>query len=66
MILCSVIGCPLEHKAKAICEKLESDRCVAYLEVHESCKLCSRLRHWERLEDGTARRMKMDLKSEAA
>ena len=61
MILCSVIGCELELKARAIVDELNGGngraRCNAYMDFHERCSRCDRLKHWERLQDGTARTM---------
>lgn len=62
MILCDVIGCELEHKAKAIVAYLEGGdgraRCNSYNEYHPWCDRCQRVRHWERLEDGRAHEMR--------
>lgn len=60
MILCDVIGCELEHGAKAIRDTLNEGKAPvkAYCEFHQWCDRCKKLIHWERLEDGTARTMR--------
>lgn len=62
MILCDVIGCEVELKARAIVDELEGGngraRCNAYSEFHPWCERCETLKHWERLSDGSAREMR--------
>lgn len=64
-ILCSRIGCPLEVRAKAICDTIEEGekrgaKFNAYMEFAESCGMCARTRRWERLVDGSARATRED------
>lgn len=66
VIVCSRIGCPIELRAKAIYDTISEDQRLrgftfrAEMEFAETCKMCTRLRQWTRLEDGSTRIIERD------